>query len=92
MKIIESDEYKIRLREVTNFIKKDKKSSAINFAKELRKNIRNLKNYPFKFRKSIYFDDENIRDMIYKGYTITYEINIQNETIEILDIFNQNKY
>ena len=92
MKIIESDEYKIRLREVTNFIKKDKKPVAINFAKELRKNIRNLKNYPFKFRKSIYFNDENIRDMIYKGYTITYEINIQNETIEILDIFNQNKY
>jgi len=70
LNIIESDEYKIRLREVTNFIKKDKKSAAINFAKELRKNI---------------------RDMIYKGYTITYEINIQNETIEILDIFNQNK-
>ena len=92
MKIIESDEYKIRLREVINFIKKDKKSAAINFVKELRKNIRNLKNHPFKFRKSIYFDDENIRDMIYKGYTITYEINIQNETIEILDIFNQNKY
>lgn len=91
MKIVESDEYKVRLREVTNFIKKDKKSAAINFAKELRKNIRNLNNYPFKFRKSIYFDDENIRDMIYKGYTITYEINIQNETIEILDIFNQNK-
>ncbi|MEA2048454.1 MAG: type II toxin-antitoxin system RelE/ParE family toxin [Campylobacterota bacterium] len=91
MKIIESDEYKIRLREVTSFIKNDKKSAAINFAKELRENIRNLNNYPFKFRKSIYFDDDNIRDMIYKGYTITYEINGQNETIEILDIFNQNK-
>ncbi len=91
MKIIESDEYKIRLREITQYIKKDKKVAAVNFAKELRKSIGNLKNYPFKFRKSVYFDDENIRDMIYKGYTITYEINIQNETIEILDIFNQNK-
>lgn len=91
MKIIESNEYKIRLREVTNFIKKDKKSAAINFAKELRKNIRGLNNYPFKFRKSVYFNDENIRDMIYKGYTLTYEVNIQNDTIEILDIFNQNK-
>ncbi len=80
MKIIESDEYKIRLKEVTSYLKEDKKSAAINFAKELRKNVRNLNNYPFKFRKSIYFDDENIRDMIYKGYTITYEINTQNET------------
>lgn len=91
MKIIESDEYKARLREVTNYIKKDKKSAAVNFAKELRKNIRYLNNYPYKYRKSIYFNDENIRDMIFKGYTITYEINIQSDTIEILDIFNQNK-
>ena len=91
MKIIESDEYKIRLKEITSYIKKDKKSAAINFAKELRKKIRDLNNYPFKYRKSVYFDDENIIDMIYKGYTITYEINTENETIEILDIFNQNK-
>ena len=91
MKIIESDEYKIRLREITNYIKKDKKSAAVNFAKELRKNIRNLNNYPFKYRKSIYFNDENIRDMIYKGYTITYEINTKADVIEILDIFKQNK-
>ncbi len=91
MRIIESEEYKTRLREITNYIKKDKKSAAIHFAKELRKNIRNLNNYPFKCRKSLYFNDENIRDMIYKGYTIPYEINIDEDTIVILDIFNQNK-
>ncbi len=27
----------------------------------------------------MYFNDENIRDIIYKGYTITYEINTQDE-------------
>ena len=91
MKIIESDEYKIRLKVIIHYIKKDKKSAAVNFAKELRRNIRNLDTHPYKCRKSIYFDDANIRDMIYKGYTITYEINIQRECIEILDIFNQNK-
>ena len=91
MRIIESNEYKSRLREVVNYIKKDKKSAAIRFAKQLRKNIRILNDYPFKYRKSIYFNDENIRDMIFKGYTITYEVNSQKETIEILDIFNQNK-
>ena len=41
-----------------------------------------------KQRKSHYFDDENIRDMVYQGYTIIYEI--RENTIEIQDIFNQN--
>jgi plasmid stabilization system protein ParE len=91
LKIIESDEYKLRLKEITHYIKRDKKSAAVKFAKELRKNIRNLDTHPYKFRKSIYFDDESIRDMIYKGYTITYEVNMEMCSIEILDIFNQNK-
>ncbi|GAB6044591.1 hypothetical protein JCM11957_01890 [Caminibacter profundus] len=26
------------------------------------------------YRKSIYFDDENYRDLIHKGYTIIYKI------------------
>ncbi len=91
MKIVESDEYKTRLREITNFIKKDKKSVAISFAKDLRKSIKDLNNFPFKFRKSIYFDDKNIRDMIFKGYTIVYEINVDEDLIIILNIFNKNK-
>ena len=91
MKIIESDEYKIRLRGVTNYIKKDKKSAAINFAKELRKKIRKLPKNPFMCPPSQYFEENNVRDMTYKGYTITYEVNIESEIIEVLDIFNRNK-
>lgn len=41
---------------------------------------------PYKFRKSIYFDDENIRDYIFKGYTIPYSINEDNNEIVLLDI------
>jgi len=43
---------------------------------------------PEKYRKSYYFDDEKMRDMIYRGYTIIYEIG--DEVIEIHDIFNHN--
>ena len=41
---------------------------------------------------SQYFEENNVRDMTYKGYTITYEVNIESEIIEVLDIFNQNKH
>lgn len=37
------------------------------------------------YRKSNYADNENIRDLIFKGYTIVYEIK-KNELL-ILDIF-----
>jgi len=44
-----------------------------------------------KYKQSIYFDDENLRDMIFKGYTVVYKIDIQKDNIRIADIFNQNK-
>ncbi len=91
MKIVESDEYKIRLREVTNYIKRDKKSAAINFAKELRKNIRELPANPYMCPTSQYFSEKNVRNMTFKKYTIVYEIKPDEKVIEILDIFNRNK-
>lgn len=88
MKIIESANYKKRIRNIAFYIKKDNPSAAINFVKNLKKSINELKYMPKKQRKSHYFDDENIRDMVYQGYTIIYEI--RENTIEIQDIFNQN--
>ena len=91
MKIIESHKFKIRLRVITDYIKKDKQSASINFVKELKKNIKNLNNSPFKYRQSDYFDNKNIRDMIYMGYTVIYKVYLEENTIVIVDIFNQNK-
>jgi plasmid stabilization system protein ParE len=91
LKIVESNEYKIRLREITNYIKQDKKSASINFAKELRKKIRKLPDNPYMCPPSYYFKENNVRDMTFKKYTIIYEIKPQKDIIEILDIFNRNK-
>ncbi len=57
------------------FIANDSPQSALKFKNELLKQIRSLSDYPLKCRKSIYFDDESIRDLVYKGYTIVYCIN-----------------
>jgi len=91
LKIIESEKFKLNLQIITKRIKEDKQSAAIQFAKELKVTIVNLNNSPYKYRKSFYFDDDNIRDMTYKGYTIVYKIDIQNDILVVADIFNQNK-
>jgi hypothetical protein len=33
------------------------------------------------YRISIYFEEENIRDLMHKGYTIPYEVDLENEII-----------
>ena len=39
---------------------------------------------PYGNRKSIFFDRDNIRDLVYKGYVIVYKIDDKNERIEII--------
>lgn len=90
MKIVETSRYKNELREIALYIKKDKKSASIKFVKEQKELIKSIVNSPFKYRKSIYFDDENIRDMTFYGYTIIYKIDKKNQIIIIYTIFNKN--
>ncbi|MGM0533206.1 MAG: type II toxin-antitoxin system RelE/ParE family toxin, partial [Campylobacterota bacterium] len=44
-------------------------------------------NMPYKFRQSYYYDSLNIRDFIFKGYTIPYLIDEDKGVIVLLDIF-----
>ena len=91
MKIIRSRKFQINLLVTLQNIAKDKVSASKNFQQELDKLIKNIPNFPYKYRQSIYFEDKNIRDLIYKKYTINYEINLEKHSIDILNIFNQNK-
>jgi len=86
MTIIETKDYLDALKDILTYIAKDKKSAAIEFNKELRKKINNLKDFPFMYRVSIYFDNEYIRDLTHKGYTIPYEVDLENKTIYIIGI------
>ena len=45
---------------------------------------------PYKFRRSKSFDDNKIRDFIFKGFVIPYLMDEPNDTIVILAIFKQN--
>ncbi|WP_418185496.1 type II toxin-antitoxin system RelE/ParE family toxin [Aliarcobacter vitoriensis] len=77
---------------ILKYIAKDSPSRAKNFKIQIDNKIRNIPNMPFKARKSFHFDDQNTRDLIFKGYTIPYYIDENLSIIVILDIFKwQNK-
>jgi len=91
MQIIYKKTFENQLLHIVNYIAKDKISASINFAKELEELIFLIPDNPLKYKPSIYFDNKNIRDMTYKGYTINYKVNSQKDLIEVLRIFNRNK-
>ena len=88
MKIVRSRKYTQSLQEVLRFIALDSRQRAINFKRELDEHIKKLDNMPFKFRQSIYFKNENIRDLIFKGYTIVYKIDEEKQIITIIAMRN----
>ena len=91
MQIKLDKKFEINFNSILEYIAKDKLSASKRFRKELFEHIKTLPNYPYKFRKSFYFDNEKIRDMIFKKYTIIYEVDLNNNSIIILNIFNKNK-
>lgn len=91
MTIIYKKTFEKQLLHIVNYIAKDKIDASIKFANKLEKLIFLIPDSPLKYKLSIYFNNENVRDMTYKGYTIIYKVNFQKNTIEVLRIFNQNK-
>ncbi len=87
MKIVESQLFKAKLKEIALNIKKDKTSASVGFVVALKQSIKELVNFPYKYRKSIYYDNDNIRDMIFRDYTIVYEV--FDDKIEILTILTK---
>jgi plasmid stabilization system protein ParE len=86
MTVVETEDYLDALKDILSYIAKDKKSAAVQFKKELRQKIQDLKDFPFMYRVSIYFEDEYIRDLMHKGYTIPYEVDLENKIITIIGI------
>jgi plasmid stabilization system protein ParE len=89
--IVKTEEYQKELLSILKYIAKDKVSASKKFNQNLNERIKEIPGFPYKFRRSLYFDNENIRDMTFKGYTINYEIDLNKNTIFILSIFNKNK-
>lgn len=81
MKIIFKDSFINRLGNQLDFIAQNNPSNSRRFKNELFNLIKEIPSNPRQHRKSIWFNDEDIRDLIFKGYTIVYRIN--KTTIEV---------
>ncbi len=86
MKILKSNKFNDELKNILYFIALDSKSRAKIFKNNLLKSINDLIFMPYKCRKSIYFNNEDIRDLIFKGYTVVYKIDTDKNSIIILGI------
>lgn len=78
------------LKAVFDFIAKDSLNSAREFRNELIAKIERVAQTPLICRKSINFDDESIRDFIFKSYVIPFAI--KDDAIFILGIYKANEW
>lgn len=90
MKIKFDSEFINTLIDQMDSIALDKPQAAKAFKRDLFEKCRSLGSMPYRCRKSIYYDAENVRDMIFKGYTIVYVI--REEEIIILSLINQQNF
>ncbi len=79
-----------RLEGFVEIIAEDKPAAARKFQREIITACKEIQNFPHKHRKSIYFDDDNIRDMVYKGFVIIYKID--KEAIRVFAFVNRNDF
>ena len=87
MIIKKSKKFENSLESIVLYIAKDSKNRALFFQRKLNKILNDLSHMPYKHRKSYYYNDKDIRDLIFKGYTIPYMVDNENNQIIILDIF-----
>ena len=86
MKIKLTVEFNSDLKEIVDFIAKDKPKASRKFKIELIKNIKKDLKQPFHCKKSIYSNDENVRDYTFKGYTVVFRVDIELDFVSVVAI------
>ncbi|NOX16604.1 MAG: type II toxin-antitoxin system RelE/ParE family toxin [Epsilonproteobacteria bacterium] len=89
MAIHKLPDFEKELENILDYIAKDSLNRALEFNHQIEQQINSIIDMPLKCRKSIHFNDDNIRDLIFKSYTITYYIN--DKTIILLGIKKNKK-
>jgi len=85
MQIVYEEQFRNQLQEILAFIAKDNPGAARQFRNCLKNRIEQIPEVPLACRKSRYFDDETLRDLVFMGYTVIYRITA--DQIRMLDLF-----
>jgi len=86
MSILSSDLYKEQLEEALVLIKKQSEVDISNFEMYLDTIIINMQTKINKYKKSTYFDNENIKDIQNQGFTIPFYIDEKKSLYILLGI------
>jgi len=80
-----------KLNQQVAYIAEDKPSVARKFKAKLIQSLKLLTSQPYKNRRSIYFEDDQIRDFIFKGYAILNKIDERRQMISVLALINHER-
>ncbi len=83
MKIRFEERFLNALNDQVDYIARDKPSAARKFKNDLLKSLSKDLKYPLHFKKSIYFENQNIRDYVFKIYIIVYYLDSNENTISV---------
>lgn len=89
LKILRS--FAVKLAQQVEFIATDKPEAAHKFKTEILLEIQKVSKMPYSCRKSIYFKDKDIRDLVYKGYVIVYRVKPNENCIEIFGFVHKQR-
>lgn len=83
MKLRITRKFSNKLNAQVDYIAQDKPSAARKFKTDILQQIRQIPVMPFRHRKSIFFNQEEIRELVFKGYLVVYRVNQEQEEIEV---------
>jgi plasmid stabilization system protein ParE len=72
----------------TRFIAKDKPAAARRFKQDVLRHARGIGKNPYSNRMSNYFDGQEYRDMVFKGYKVIYRIDEKKDTVYVIGLVN----
>ena len=91
MEILSSNLYEEQLKAILEpYLQSDPKGIK-DFKLYLDTVILNMPSKAKKYKKSIYFDDENIKDIEHQGYTIPFFMDEESDSYVILGIIENNR-
>lgn len=92
MRVIKSPRFEEEVEIIIDFISEDSPRRALRFYDELLNKLEAIPSNPYRYRKRPRIKDKNIRELIFKGYTIVLYVDIVHDLIVVLGIFSANEW
>ncbi|MFM1874646.1 MAG: hypothetical protein RL266_383 [Bacteroidota bacterium] len=91
MKVELLDAFLDQLNDQVDYIARDKPNAARKFYDDILIEAMKLGEKPMLYRRSIYYDDDRYRDMVFKGYKVIFKIDEPKDTIFVIGLVNMQK-